>query len=799
MKSDALKLAAIGWHVFPAPVGTKKSHIAAARSGGPRWGATCDQISVAGHWSQFPAANIGVACGPSSGIWALDIDTPEGHDADGHASLRALIGQHGALPHTVASVSPTGSMHFYFRWPSDGGPEIRNSAGAIAPGIDTRGEGGMVIAPPSVKPDGRTYVWLPGCAPWDVPVADAPGWLLDSVRAVSAPRETDPRPQRDTPVELAELKELLDGIDPDAGSYEDWRAILAAIHQETGGSDDGLALADQWSERGTKYEPGEVEQKWSSFRVRPDGNGIGTIGAAHRAAGGDPGAIRAKHDLIRAARSVGTYRPAGMTDAPQKPVTDMSQDSVAVLIGMIETDPTADLGPLLPHVDALGDVDADRLFEAAKQYGLASALRRLLKSYRAEQRKARTADQGLVPDNNGAPVPNLENVRRIMLSGEEWAGQFQYNEFDRTIWIMRPTPRQATDNDFLNATARLQSTVFPSIAVQTVRDGITTAAAEQSFHPVRDYLRGLDWDGTPRLHKLFTDYFPCHLHGDIAGHAEFVAAAGQRFCIGAVARIMAPGAKVDTMPTLSGAQGLKKSTGVEALVGRDWYGGDMPGMDDKDAKQWLSGRWVAEMAELSAMKGKEVEHVKNFLSTATDRFRVAYGRVPETIPRQTVFFGTVNDDEYLADSTGGRRFWPLRVVRTVDVERIAAERDQLWAEAVALYDAGWKWWFDQGECPALSEMQESVRAVDLDETRIADWIRREPGDVTPLQIAAALFDGQRGDRALSGRIARYLKALGWEQSKKKEGVRYWSRTPRAEPYKKPEAMSGVVISGKFQK
>tara|TARA_R100000655_G_scaffold16426_6_gene35736 strand:- start:1134 stop:2753 length:1620 start_codon:yes stop_codon:yes gene_type:complete len=527
------------------------------------------------------------------------------------------------------------------------------------------------------------------------------------------------------------------------------------------------------------------------------------------------------------ANALGDYRPAGMTDAPVMPApsavpsnapsdapstvpsnapsavpsnapSSAPVDIVTQLVDILQPDPNGNLASIVPEAAQLSEADRARLLREIRGMGITGALREAIKIHQTERRRASTEAAGLIYDANGSPVPNLENVRRVLTSSDEFAGMFARSEFDGDIWVTENgTRRPMKDADTLVVTGRLQSGIFPSVSPVTVRDGITTASLDATFHPVREYLAGLRWDGVQRLHTLFTDYFPCQAHPEVPGHADYLAAAGQRFCIGAVARIFRPGCKVDTMPTLSGEQGMLKSTGIKTLVGEDWFGEDMPDMTEKDAKQWMRGRWVAEIAELASMKGKDVEHIKNFLSTPTDRYRPPFGRTPETIPRQTVFAGTVNGEEYLADATGGRRFWPMLVTSTVDIARLSSDRDQLWAEAVVLFEAGWRWWFDQGECPALEQVQDDVRIQDVDEARVADWLRYTQGEVTPRQIAEALFSNERGDRALSMRISRYLKALGWQHARKIDGQRWWERGKKAEPYKKPEPMGNIVPFSKL--
>jgi hypothetical protein len=189
MVDHALHYANHGWHVFPAPIGTKKSHKKAERSDGRKWGMTIDPVEIKRDFKFWHDANIGIVTGAVSDIFVVEVDTKEGHDVDGIASMAALEAEHGPLPKTRRAISPSGSIHYYFRHP---GFAIKNSASVIGPGIDVRGDGGMVISPPSVKPSFGVYRWEDEFAP----IADCPQWLLDRIAAgKDTPALDDPEPE----------------------------------------------------------------------------------------------------------------------------------------------------------------------------------------------------------------------------------------------------------------------------------------------------------------------------------------------------------------------------------------------------------------------------------------------------------------------------------------------------------------------------------------------------------------------------------------------------------------------------
>ncbi|MGX0977204.1 putative DNA primase/helicase [Roseovarius sp. MBR-51] len=183
----ALEYAARGWHVFPARIkdGSKRSFIAGKANGGARWGATSAPETIRGYWQEFPAALLGITTGADSGFFVIDADTPEGHDKDGVGTLRGWVEDHGPLPDTIEATTPSGGWHVYFRWPDD--LEIRNSESKLASGIDVRGEGGMVLAPPTIKPGtGKAYRWKNPPGFFDL--GDCPEWLLNKIRATQAPK-----------------------------------------------------------------------------------------------------------------------------------------------------------------------------------------------------------------------------------------------------------------------------------------------------------------------------------------------------------------------------------------------------------------------------------------------------------------------------------------------------------------------------------------------------------------------------------------------------------------------------------
>ncbi|MEM9500598.1 MAG: virulence-associated E family protein [Pseudomonadota bacterium] len=284
---------------------------------------------------------------------------------------------------------------------------------------------------------------------------------------------------------------------------------------------------------------------------------------------------------------------------------------------------------------------------------------------------------------------------------------------------------------------------------ENVYEAILSLSYENKFHPVVDYLNGLEWDGIPRCQDLFALGFPC------VDDPQYLRECGVRFMISAVARAREPGCKVDTMPVVCSTQGSLKSTGVRVLFGADWSSdAAIPDLKSKDAAMLLRGTWCYEYAELAGMGNQDVATLKAFLSRAVDTFRPPYAKAPEDNPRRCVFFGTVNETGYLRDPTGGRRFWPMEMAEgsRVDVDWIAANRDQLWAEADARFAREEQWWLED----EVWEMATERAAAETVEDPWADLIRAHLVD----RLAEPHFDEEPVPSEARIATTELLRAVG---------------------------------------
>jgi putative DNA primase/helicase len=239
-------------------------------------------------------------------------------------------------------------------------------------------------------------------------------------------------------------------------------------------------------------------------------------------------------------------------------------------------------------------------------------------------------------------------------------------------------------------------------------------AKRKSYHPVRDFLTATPWDGVDRLDNLLARYFG-------AEASPYASAIGRCTMVAAVARVMRPGCKVDTMLILEGEGGTFKSTALRVLAGDDWFTDAEIDPTNKDAALAIRGRWIVEMGELHALRKSEANQLKAWVSRQTDRQRDPFARRMCDHPRQSVFIGTTNQDHYLKDETGNRRYWPCRC-GVVDVEALRADRAQLWAEALARFTAGEPWWLT-ADVEAEAVKQQAERFItDPWEERIAAWL-----------------------------------------------------------------------------
>jgi predicted P-loop ATPase len=382
----------------------------------------------------------------------------------------------------------------------------------------------------------------------------------------------------------------------------------------------------------------------------------------------------------------------------------------------------------------------------------------------------------LLRTERGAVKKLLANALIAFRQAPEWQGVLRCDAFALQIHAVKTTPwgyRGVWDDhqDRL-ATEWLQVNGVPC---DNAHDAVKTVAIENGFHPVRDYLNELKWDGKPRIDRFLCDYLGAPEMG------RYTECIGRYWLISAVARIFQPGCQADHTLVLEGPQGKRKSSALRALF-EPWFTDDFSDIGTKDSKQEIQGKWAIELSELDSLNRRDAVTVKAFLTRRVDRYRAPYDRFVKEHPRQCVFSASTNEGEYLKDQTGGRRFWPVKtaLAKPIDINGIVRDKDQIWAEAVHLYRKGERWWIEAEDVELLSaaEDEQAQRSQrDPWEGKVADYIQRERRThylMAELLTYAVEKSSERQTTADTQRLGAILRTLGYEGARTQDKKRrYW--------------------------
>ncbi len=401
---------------------------------------------------------------------------------------------------------------------------------------------------------------------------------------------------------------------------------------------------------------------------------------------------------------------------------------------------------------------------------------------------------GLLLDESGNPKNCIANIAQILETDPAWDGVLGYDLLAHRTKCLKPPPididtTNCFDSDsWLNAyTTAVRIWINQNYDFEPYKDGANDAiehiARKRSFHPVREYLQSLRWDGVPRIDRFFVDYLGTP---DDAWHK----CVGAKFLISAVARACPrhdkegrlEAQKVDTVIVLEGTQGAFKSTAFRRLIGTKWFSDSPLPVGKPDAVQQLDGVWGQEFADMTGISKTELETLKGFLSSIQDNIRRSYAARAEREPRQCVFVASTNDHEYLKDPTGARRFWPVRCALRglIDLMAIERDRDQLWAEAYYRYwtnpanselqnpnGPGERWWLAGSEHLLAAAEQEARYEVHPWEEKIQSFLTKNPHNVTngvtTNEILDFIFDGkaERQTQSEATKVGQILRRLGW--------------------------------------
>lgn len=372
-------------------------------------------------------------------------------------------------------------------------------------------------------------------------------------------------------------------------------------------------------------------------------------------------------------------------------------------------------------------------------------------------------DLGLRLNSNKVALPTLENAVKTLRQMRQFEQRIWFDDFVGEVYtnfgVRGPgAKRQWIDADSRALQLSMQENLgLARIGFETVHQAVLAYAHMNRVNPPKDWLLSLQnkWDGVSRIGGFLQNYMG-------AENSEYTAAVSKNFFIALVARIFRPGCKVDNMLVLEGSQGRKKSTALKALGG-EWFtecNEPLGAGSNKDFYAILRGKMIVEIAELDSFSKADTARIKAIITTATDRYRAPYAKVAQEVPRTSVFVGTTNEDEYLADPTGGRRFWPVKTGH-IDADRIAEDREQLFAEAVCAYRDRPVWW----ELP-LEEaraLQDARRRGDVWEECVRDFLlgREQASMLEVIKGALKLDDITKIDQRMMNRVSAALKVCGW--------------------------------------
>lgn len=395
-------------------------------------------------------------------------------------------------------------------------------------------------------------------------------------------------------------------------------------------------------------------------------------------------------------------------------------------------------------------------------------------------------DRRLAMDPKGFLLPTLDNVVMILRNDPAWHGVVAYNEFSGMVLKRELPPFDRAElgewSDLDDG--RLELWLATAYGMRRVPEnalqrGVALAADANRFHEVRDYLDALRWDGKERLQHWLHIYLG-------AEQSDYAAAAGSKYLIGAIARVMRSPVKVDNVLILEGVQGAGKSSALKVLF-HPWFTDAAFEIGSTDGYQIIRGMWGVELAELDGFNRAESSKSKGFFSRETDRYRNPYGRKPVNVPRQCVFAGSVNHATYLKDDTGNRRYFPV-TVGYIALDDLQADRDQLWAEALMEYRKGTCWWLRAAETRLFDHEQDARYIGDAYEDRIRTWLDNVDADGRIDEVNTGQILGKALSMEISKwtlteqqRVGRIMARIGWPRKKK------GGRDSREWVYVRPEA------------
>lgn len=672
--------------------------------------ATLD-LPTLNRWFAKRSANIGIACGPSN-IVTVDIDVPKPKNkmTSGRDELARLVDELGPLPETVTADTGSGGEHRLFLAPL--GIQL---VGKLGRAIDLI-RNGYIVAPPSEHESGSSYRWRDGLSLDEVPLAQLPQSWLDYAKQP----EPSARPALEQQSRGDDFYSALESLDQ--------RYVLECL------SGSSIVGGERFTFKRTS------RGKHNLFVDKGDG-------------------FEATSNFVDSNGRIGA-RDSGANDSGPLASTWLrfyTKDDKAIRKALVELVPTlGQFGPSAKKTKAnKSKLESEPTTEEAAASGSDEPPQDPPDDSRERSRK-------FDRDENGKIYPSRKNIKIAL---EKLGVTVKYDRFAELELISGLDGFGPELDD--KAMDRLWLKIEHDFKFRPAREyffvAISDIAQSNAFHPVRDYLNSLTWDGRERISRWLRDY---------AGAADdaYTCAVSRIMLVAAVRRVRQPGCKFDEMPILEGVQGTNKSTGLKVMAVRhEWFADDLPlGADTKRFMEAIQGRWIVEAGELKGMSQGDVAQLKATLSRTVDRARLSYGRKNTVMDRRCLIVGTTNETSgYLRDATGNRRFWPVLVNR-FNIEELERDRDQLWAEA-AHYEA-------QGESIRLAQdlwsdaarEQESREQVDPFEFLLKDAF----GDITGkiwMGDVWRIVGIQPGDATQdqNRRLGSTMQKLGWTRSRRR--------------------------------
>lgn len=396
----------------------------------------------------------------------------------------------------------------------------------------------------------------------------------------------------------------------------------------------------------------------------------------------------------------------------------------------------------------------------------------------------------LAKSQSGATIECWQNVKTILDEHPEWRDVIGFDDFAQMPVKRKPAPTGAApgpwsaDDDMLLGMWLQQRLSFVVKALGNLSTGIMACAQGHRFHPVREWLEPLVWDGVDRL-----DHFAHECFGARAG--PYASAVGRYFILSLVARVFEPGCIMRSVPVLEGAQERGKSTALRTLVSDPWFSDSALDLQSKDSFELIQGVWLYEISEMHAFTRAEATKVKQFISSHKDSWVPKYIRGRITVHRQVVFGGTTNESIYLKDWTGNTRFWPLKceVDGSINNERIAEWREQLFAEALQRFREKERRYPTTEENRLYFEPEQAARLIEHPWVEaISAWL--DTSTFKRISAAEVLREACKVETSkmtltMQQDVGRIMSGLGWERERETKGARRWF-------YQRPEPESNSV-------